>query len=267
MSAKFAYAQWPWGMNTKEEFIQSCKDLSEVGFEYFESVKDFINTFKDDISEFKEITEEYNLRPISFYFHLTGDYDADIQELKDKIGFVQANNIKTITIQGVTKEEPATREDLIYATKTIKDYGKICAEYGIIPCIHPHHNTTIMYEDEIDYVMENTNPDEVGFAPDTAHLTAGKCNPAVMFDRYKDRIKFTHLKDLDGEIVSTGMYAGVEVYSSFRELGEGAIDFKSVFDVLKSINYDGYLCLELDESRFGHKESAKMNLEYMKKNW
>ena len=37
MSAKFAYAQWPWGTETKEAFIQSCKDLSEVGFEYFEN--------------------------------------------------------------------------------------------------------------------------------------------------------------------------------------------------------------------------------------
>ena len=37
MSAKFASAQWPWGTQSREEFIQSCKDMSEVGFEYFES--------------------------------------------------------------------------------------------------------------------------------------------------------------------------------------------------------------------------------------
>lgn len=267
MSAKFAYAQWPWGTSSKEEFIQSCKDLSNVGFEYFESVKDFINTFKGDIAEFKAITEEYNLRPISFYFHLTGDFDTDIQELKDKIGFVQANDIKTITVQGVWKETPANLDELVYATKTIKEYGKICADYGILPCVHPHHNTTIMYASEIDYVMENTNPDEVGFAPDTAHLAAGQCDPVVIFERYKDRIKFTHLKDLAGGVVSSGMQAGVEVYSNFRELGEGDINFKGVFDVLKSVNYDGYLCLELDRSRFGNKESAVMNLDYMKKNW
>ncbi len=267
MSAKFAYAQWPWGTDTKEQFIQSCKDLSEVGFEYFESVRAFIDTFKGDVAEFKAIADEYNVHPISFYFHLSGNYETDIAELKDKIGFVAANGIKTITVQGVWTPEPTTHDDLVYATKTIQDYGKICAGYGVLPCVHPHHNTTIMYEDEIDYVMENTDPELVGFAPDTAHLSAGGCNPAEIFARYADRIHFTHLKDLKGAIASGGMQAGVEVYTSFRELGEGDIDFKSVFDVLKKANYDGYLCLELDRTRFGNKESAAMNLEFMRKNW
>ena len=267
MAAKFAYAQWPWGTENKEQFIQSCKDLSEVGFEYFESVKNFINTFKDNISEFKEITEQYNLRPISFYFHCTKDSEADIAELKDKIGFVAANNIKTITVQGVTGKMYPTKEELDYVVKTLNTYGDICSEYGITPCVHPHHNTSIMFESDIDYVMENTNPDRVGFAPDTAHLTAGLCDPVKIFDRYKDRIKFTHLKDLKGEVTATGIQDGVEVYTAFRELGEGDVDFKGVFDILKSINYDGYLCVELDRTRFTHKESAAMNLEYMKNNW
>ena len=78
MSAKFAYAQWPWGTQSREEFIQSCKDMSEVGFEYFESVKAFIDTFKDSPEDFKSICDEYNIHPISFYFHLTGKHDDDI---------------------------------------------------------------------------------------------------------------------------------------------------------------------------------------------
>jgi len=267
MAAKFAYAQWPWGTTSKEAFIQSCKDLSDVGFEYFESVKTFINTFKDDMAEFKAITEEYNLRPISFYFHLTGDHDTDIAELYDKIEFVAANNIKTITVQGVVKMEPATHEDLVYATKTILDYGKICKEYGVTPCVHPHRNTTIMYEPEIDFVMQNTDPAEIGFAPDTAHLVTGKCDPVVIFDRYKDRIQFTHLKDYTPKF-STGTWQdGVEVFTDFIELGNGIVDFPGVFKVLKEINYDGFLCLELDRTRFTNKESAIMNLDYMKKNW
>ena len=94
MSAKFAYAQWPWGTQSREEFIQSCKDMSEVGFEYFESVKAFIDTFKDSPEDFKSICDEYNIHPISFYFHLTGKHDDDIAELKDKIGFVRDCGIR-----------------------------------------------------------------------------------------------------------------------------------------------------------------------------
>jgi inosose dehydratase len=184
MSAEFAYAQWPWGTGSKEEFIVSCRDLSEVGFEYFESVKAFIDTFKDDISEFKAITAEYNVRPISFYFHLSDNYDFDIADLKDKIGFVAANDIKTISVQGKWSPEPATQADLEYTTKTIIEYGKICKEYGITPCVHPHHNTSVMNEKEIDFVMANTDPDEIAFGPDTAHLAAGGCDPVAIFKRY-----------------------------------------------------------------------------------
>lgn len=267
MSAKFAYAQWPWGTQSREEFIQSCKDMSEVGFEYFESVKAFIDTFKDSPEDFKSICDEYNIHPISFYFHLTGKHDDDIAELKDKIGFVRDCGIKTITVQGVWSPIPATHDDLIYASKTIIDYGSICKDYGILPCVHPHHNTTIMYESEIDYVMEHTDPALVGFAPDTAHLVAGKCDPVKIIDRYKDRVRFTHLKDITGTMQGGVMQDGVEVYENFRELGEGDVDFPKIFEILRSVHYDGYLCAELDRTRFTHKESAAISMKYLREHW
>lgn len=267
MPAKIAYAQWPWGTGSREEFIQSCKDLSEVGYHYFESVKAFIDTFSAEPEEFKKLCREYDLVPCSFYFHLTGDYETDVNELLGKIGFVADNGIRTITIQGTWDSTPATAEDLKRETSIVNAYGKICKPYGIIPCVHPHHNTHIMTESDIDYVMQNTNPDEVGLAPDTAHLIAANCNPYTIFERYIDRVKFMHLKDIYGAMASGGMQAGVEVYSNFRELGEGVVDFPSIFALLKKVNYDGYLCIELDGSRTSNKESAAMSLEYMKKNW
>lgn len=267
MSAKFAYAQWPWGTQNKEQFIESCKDMSAVGFEYFESVKSFAQTFRDIPEEFFAIADEYNVHPISFYFHLTGNHDVDVQELKDNIRFVRDCGIKTITVQGVWKPEPATREDLVYAVKTIIDYGEICKDYGVLPCVHPHHNTTIMREDEIDYVMENTKPELIGFAPDTAHLVAGKCDPVKIIERYKDRVHFTHLKDITGTMQGGQMQDGVEVYQNFRELGEGDVDFPKVFEILKSVNYDGYLCAELDRTRTTHKESAAISMKYLREHW
>jgi inosose dehydratase len=115
--------------------------------------------------------------------------------------------------------------------------------------------------------MENTDPALIGFAPDTAHLVAGNCDPATIFKRYKDRIRFTHLKDITGVTVGGTMQDGVEVYENFRELGEGSVDFPTLFNILKSVHYDGYLCAELDRSRFGNKESAIMNMKYLREHW
>ena len=63
------------------------------------------------------------------------------------------------------------------------------------------------------------------------------------------------------------MEEGKEVYSNFRELGEGNVDYKNIFEILKSVNYDGFLCAELDRSRFSNKISAEMSLKFLKENW
>ena len=107
----------------------------------------------------------------------------------------------------------------------------------------------------------------VGFAPDTAHLAVGLCDPVAVCERYKERISFTHIKDVKENLKSDGIKDGVEVFSNFLELGEGTVDLNGVFKVLKSVDYKGYLCVELDGAPVSNIESAKKNMEYMKKHW
>ena len=162
----------------------------------------------------------------------------------------------------------------------MKKIGRLCKPYGISPNLHPHINTLVMFEKDIDFIMQNTNPSEFFFGPDTAHLTLGLCDPVEIFERYKARIRFVHLKDVkkrkagSGERDMPGGFKilagdgsdkqGFEVFSNFLELGEGEVDFPGVFKILESVGYDGYLTPELDSSRFGNKESAAMNMKYLK---
>lgn len=267
MGAKFAHTVWQWG-TTKEDFIQGAKDIKYAGFEYFESVKGFIDIFADDIPGFKAICKEIGVIPVGAYFHLNGTKENDIDDIEKKLPFMVENNMFRMSVQapGVFGRA-ANDEELKYNVEAITKIGKICKPYGVKPCVHPHYNTTIMVERDIDFVMQNTDPSEVFFGPDTAHLTAGDCNPVEIFDRYKERIQFTHLKDIRDAMESEGMEEGKEVYSNFRELGEGNVDFPGVFKVLKSVNYDGYLCAELDRSRFNNKISAEINMLYLQKTW
>lgn len=267
MQDQFACAQWPWGTSTREQFVQSCKDLSEVGFRHFESVKTFIDTFRDQAEDFRSITREYDLHPISFYFFLSGDYDQNIADIREKIGFVESCGIKTVCVQSVWSDKPATPEQLDFAVRTITDFARICADHGVLACVHPHHNTTVMYRSDIEHLMQNTDPALVGLAPDTAHLVAAQCDPVDIFARYMDRIRFVHLKDITGDTVGGVMQDGVEVYDNFREMGEGQVDFPAIFRLLKEANYQGYLCAELDRPRISNAHSAAMNLAYLKAHW
>jgi len=269
--AKIACAIWPWGLETKEQMIQALKDISEIGYTGFESVKAAINVFNGDANELKSVVDEFGVKPVSFYFHIFGDEKEDIEDLQRKMDFLAKLDVKRISLQAnyIEGRKP-TEEELVKVLKTIEKIGVITKDYGVVPCIHPHHNTMVMHEDEIDFIMKNTDPEYIAFGPDTAHLAVGLCDPVKVMEKYAERIKFLHLKDYYfGEYVgSEGIgYENVNVYQNFRELGEGNIDFKKVFKVLKDVNYDGYMCTELDGSRFGNKISAEMNYKYVSDNY
>ncbi|NLB55546.1 MAG: TIM barrel protein, partial [Lentisphaerae bacterium] len=161
----------------------------------------------------------------------------------------------------------ATPEELKHTLETIQAVGKATKPFGVIPCVHPHSNTLVMFENEVDFIMQNTDPDEIALGPDTAHLMVGKCDPVALTARYADRVKFTHLKDVrknkqvDGD---SGKETGFEIYSNFLELGTGDVDIPGFLKVLEGVNYDGYLTVELDTAPESNKKSALNNYNYMK---
>jgi len=236
MKAKLAYAIWPWGLSSREQTITAIREIKEIGFKYFESVQNAIELFNGDLPAFKRIVDDYTVYPVSFYFYMRGDQKQDVEKLKTGLDFMAANAIKTISVQAVGKKGGgATPEELHYALTTIVEFGRLAKPYGIIPCLHPHANTTVMFEQEIDFILQNTDPTLVAFGPDTAHLAVGKCDPVRVFEKYADRIRFVHLKDvkklkkLEGD---GAQKEGFEIYSSFLELGEGEVDFPAIFKVL-----------------------------------
>ena len=263
--AKFAYTVWQWGTSNKEQFIQALKDITEAGYQYFESVKAAINVFDGDPAPFLALCREYGAKPNGFYFHLNGQWDNDVLDVRNKLPFMAACDIHRMNVQATgVKGRPATPEELDYDLRAIQAIAAMAKEYDILPCLHPHYNTTVMYESEIDFIMQNTDPALVAFGPDTAHMTAGGCDPVAVIRKYADRVKFTHLKDITADgVEAAGMEAGVEVYANFRELGEGLVNFPAIFGILDGVGYDGFLTAELDRSRFGNKESAMMSMKYL----
>ena len=268
MKTKLAYAIWPWGLKERDQMVTAIKEIKEAGFRYFESVQNTVELFKEDLPAFKKIVEECQIYPISFYFWMRGDPKQDVETLRASLEFMAANKIKTISVQAAGKKGGgATPEELHYALTTISEFARLGQPYGITPCLHPHANTTIMFEKEIDFITQNTDPTLVAFGPDTAHLVVGKCDPVKIFDKYAERLRFVHLKDVRKEKVVEGDGAqkeGFEIYSSFLELGEGTVDFPAIFKILENVKYEGFLTIELDKSRFSNKQSAEMNMKYMK---
>jgi len=251
----------------------AAKEITEIGYTSFESVKQAIYAYDLDIAAYRDVLERYGIKPASFYFHLPkrGEEDIIFSTLDKELEFVAGLGVTRLCLQA-TSTHPGIKmdaEQLAYELELIEKFARKTKSYGITTNLHNHHNTWVMYEDEIDNILLNLDSDVISFAPDTAHLVAGLCDPVEIIRKYADRINFIHLKDIKNANVESAGFdpAGMEVYSNFCELGTGCVNFRQIFDILKDAGYDGPLCEELDRAPVSNYLSAKNNFEYILKNY
>lgn len=145
-------------------------------------------------------------------------------------------------------------------------FAKIAKTFGIDTNVHPHVHTYFMYEDDVHYVMQNSDADLLHLAPDTAHICAAGADPVKLIRQYADRVNFVHLKDykLGDDVTSSGWVgSGVPIMTCFHALGDGSVNFPEVFKILDSVNYTGPLCIEFDKPPVSNAASAKQNYDYL----
>ena len=125
--------------------------------------------------------------------------------------------------------------------------------------MHPHANTALFHQDEIDLFMANTDPEYVFLCVDTAHTTLAGMDAPAFIRQYGKRVGYMHLKDIDPDASLNPEWP----MKRFRPLGYGCVDFKGVVDELKNAGYDGILCVELDYQPVCNYRSAQISREYL----
>jgi len=268
--SRITAAIWPWGTETRAQMEEAAKAVTSIGYTQFESVKQAIYAYDLDLNAYEEVLKRYNLRPVSFYFHLPkyGEEAGIFENFERELDFVARLGVKIICLQATSMhpgEGKMTKEFKQFELDLVGKFAEFTKKFGIRSNLHPHHNTWCMYEDEIDNLLQNLPNDVLSFAPDTAHLIAGKCDPVAVIRKYADRVNFTHLKDIKELTVQSEGFAnaGMEVYSNFCELGTGIVDFDEVFKILKDVGYDGPLCEELDHAPISNEVSAQNNYRFL----
>jgi sugar phosphate isomerase/epimerase len=100
---------------------------------------------------------------------------------------------------------------------------------------------------------------------DPSHFVLQQLDYLDFIDRYHDRIKMFHVKDAEFNPTGrSGVYGGYEDWKErpgrFRSLGDGQVDFKSIFSKLTQYGFDGWAVLEweccLKDSAQGAAEGA-----------
>lgn len=268
--SQLSYAIWPWGTKTEEQAEFAAKEVTDIGYRAFESVKTSIYAYDFNVENYKAMLDKYSLKPISFYFHIPVPEDVEgfFETAEKELQFVQALGVTRVTLQGTygRPKRELTDQERDFNLENILKFANLAKKYGIQTNVHPHVDTRLMFEEDIDYVMENTPADLVFLAPDTAHLAAAGADPVKVIKKYADRVNFTHFKDykLGDEVTDDGWVdSDVPIMSCFHALGDGTIDFPAIIKILEDVNYTGPLCIELDKPPVSHAESAKKSYDYL----
>lgn len=140
--------------------------------------------------------------------------------------------------------------------------GAIAKQKGMQLTYHHHMGTGVQTTEEIDRLMEMTDPELVGLLYDTGHLVFSGEDHLAVLKKYVKRIKHVHLKNVRFDMLEKARrekWSFLEAVrnGTFTVPGDGGLDFIPVFETLKNAGYTGWWVVEAEQ------DPAKANpLEY-----
>ncbi len=138
---------------------------------------------------------------------------------------------------------------LIQTTHRVADIAR--DHFGLQLVFHPHAETHVEYEDQIERFLADTDPERVFLAFDTGHHAYRGGDPVTFMRTHHERIPYLHLKSVRPEMIrkveeENIPFAIAVGNDMFCEPSEGAVDFLAFRDVLREIDYTGYAMVEQD---------------------
>lgn len=170
----------------------------------------------------------------------------------------------------VTEADAMTPAEWQQFVTTISDVGRIMRSYGVRAAFHNHVGSVIETRAELDQLMQRTDPHLLALGPDTGHMAWAGGDVTDMVRTYATRIVTMHLKDVNPTAVAHARaqhvdYRGAERLGVWTELGQGSVDFVSIFAHLTAAGFSGWLIVETDVTQLPSAlESATQSRVYLR---
>ncbi len=250
-------------LGAENTFEQCVSEMALAGFTGCEVG----NKYPRDTAVLKKALELRGMQICNAWFSsflTTKPYEEVEKDFIEHITFLKEMGAKVVgmseqghSIQGTDKpifEAKYVMNDEEWDTLCtgINKLGKVAKDMGIKLCFHHHMGTVVQTEKEIDRLMANTDPELFGLLFDCGHLAYCGEDYMSVLNKYADRIRHVHLKDIRPEKVEQvkrehlSFLQGVRL-GTFTVPGDGVIDFKPIFDVLEKTGYEGYVLVEAEQ--------------------
>ena len=213
--------------------------VKAAGLSYFElSQVDMTDAFIDQVLEASAkhgvtvMSTSLNYKPLfgpnAKGFDIERDLDRIIEANK-RLGvtYVRDSLIPRICIH--------SEEGYYKAAEDLNHYGKLLKEQGLKLYYHNHHFEFEKFNGKTGFelLVENTDPELVGFEIDVHWIQRAGHDPVKWIERLAGREDMVHLKDYricfpDGEPTQEIFHR--EQCIQFAEIGEGNLDMKAIIE-------------------------------------
>ena len=244
-------------------FEQCVSEMALAGF----TGSEIGNKYPKDVETLKHKLDVRGMRICNAWFSsllLSEGYDATIEAFIKHRDFLHALGAKVIgaseqgnSIQGkdvsIFGEKPVyTDEQWELIRKGFNKMGELAKEKGMYFTVHHHMGTGVQTAEEIDKLMEITDPDLVYLLFDTGHLSFSGEDVLGVLKKYVNRVKHVHLKSIRKDVIEDAKVKGYSFLDSVRAgsftvPGDGDFDFTPVFDILDEAGYEGWVVVEAEQ--------------------
>lgn len=242
----------------------------------------FRNDFTKDVAGTLDYIKEMGIRNIEFS-NLFGKTAAEMRALLDARGLVctsygvyydaLTNKTESVIRDAKTLGAEFVRVGMIphkgeftvqQADAAVKDFNRVgqrLKENGIEFSYHNHGYDFTPYENGTlyDYLIQNTNPTYVSFELDILWVHQFGQDPLVYLQKYPNRFKLMHVKDL-----KKGIPVGLDVKTSPENdvpLGTGQIAVKAILKQARKSSIKYYY---LEDENSNAKAQVPLSLAYLK---
>jgi len=288
MSVKLGIAPIAWSNDDMSELggetsLEQClEEASLAGFIGIESGGKFPKTSKELLPKLNN----YNLDLCSGWYGgnlRKNSTDEEKQLIRNQLDLFKDCNAPCIvfaevssSIQGDPNRKLSTRpqmdnDEWSSFCKKMSEMAKFLEGEGMPLAYHHHMGTVIETQEDTVRLLENTD-ESVKLTLDTGHMLFAQGNSKNILEDFSSRIIHIHCKDIRKDVLDNSLKNDLSFREAFLEgaftvPGDGCIDYKPLFDILKTKNYSGWLVVEAeqDPAKANPFEYAKIGYKYLTK--
>jgi inosose dehydratase len=145
--------------------------------------------------------------------HDAGKWDQDLADARKTAELVRAMGGGYVVLlpDDAGPNPPELRDEqwttLLEATNRL---GAILRDdYGLRAVFHPHADSHVGTQPQIERFLDGTDPDAVGLCMDTGHIAYYDGDNVELIRRYPERIDYLHMKQVDPEVIRQARAEGL----------------------------------------------------------